>query len=317
MDGLITLTEYAKNLAKEDVKRPVIEMFARSTDVFDALPFEGLSGAIYQGYRQAVLPTLNFRGINEGSTGGHGTITPFQEATYILDHDIDIDRAIIDRHGLDRRSYEEQMSLTAAGQLWTTTFTKGDQTTNPRVFNGIQVRCNKFSRDYHNSAAAGGAALSLAQLDTAINNVNGPTHIFAPFGSRPLWIAAARNTALTGFVMQTFEGGGENSVGGLKMSYAGLKFLWGYPKDDHPPALDFTEVGTGGGAAATASLYVMGIGEGKFRGIQIKPLEVRDFDLLQDGKTYRTHISWDVGLVDEHKYCLARLDSWTNAAITL
>lgn len=49
--------------------------------------------------------------------------------------------------------------------------------------------------------------------------------------------------------------------------------------------------------------------------MQIRPIEARDIGLLQDGKTYRTHLSWDVGLVDEHKYCMARLDSWTNAAI--
>ena len=99
------------------------------------------------------------------------------------------------------------------------------------------------------------------------------------------------------------------------MSYGGLPLLWGYPKDDHPPMLDFTEVGSGGGSAVTASLYVMSVGEGKLRGLQIRPIEARDIGLLQDGKTYRTHLSWDVGLVDEHKYCMTRLDSWTNAPI--
>ena len=152
-------------------------------------------------------------------------------------------------------------------------------------------------------------------VDNVINNVKEPTHILAPYLSRPLWIAAARNTSLTGFVMQTFEEGDAKGVGGLKMEYAGLKFLWGYPKDLHPPVLQFNEVASGGGAAVTASLYVLAIGEGNLRGIQIKPLEPRDIGLLQDGKTYRTHIAWDMGIVDEHIYCMARLDSWTNAAI--
>lgn len=313
--GLITIGEYAKSFAKEDIRRPIIEMFARSADIFDALPFEGLKGSVFTYYRQAVLPTVAFRGINEGSTSGHGTITPLQEATYIVDHDIDVDRAIIDRHGPERRNYEEEMGMTALGQLFTTKVVKGDQTTQPREFNGLQVRSARYSRTFNNSTASGGAALSLAALDTAINNVNKPTHIFAPYASRPLWIAAARNTALTGFVMQEFNVGGDTGVGGLKASYAGLQFLWGYPKDDHPPALDFNEVASGGGAAVTASLYVLAIGEGRFRGIQVKPMESRDIGLLQDGKTYRTHISWDVGLVDEHKFCMARLASWTNAAI--
>jgi hypothetical protein len=310
VSNLITVAEYAKSFAIEDVRRPVIEMFAKSVDFFEVLPFEGLKGSVFVYYRQAVLPTPQFRAINEGSSSGHGTITPLQESTAIIDHDIDVDRAIIDRHGPERRNYEEQMGITAFGQLWATTLIKGDQSTNRRVFNGLQIRCNKYSRDIHNSASSGGAALSLANLDTAINAVNNPTHILAPYASRPLWIQAARNTTLSGFVMQTWD-----QVGELKMSYAGLPFMWGYPKDDHPPMLDFTEVGSGGGSAVTASLYVASVGEGKLRGLQVRPIEARDIGLLQDGKTYRTHLSWDVGMVDEHKYCLSRLDSWTNAAI--
>lgn len=308
--NLITLGEYAKGLAQEDIRRPIIEMFTEYSDVMEALPFEGLKGSNYTGYREAVLPTPVFRGINEGSSSGHGTITPFQEATYIIDHDIDVDRAIIDRHGPERRNYEERMGITAFAQLWVNTFVYGDNSVNPRVFNGLAVRSSKYSRDYHNSASSGGAALSLAQLDTAINNVKGATHILAPYASRPLWIAAARTQTLTGFVMQTWD-----EVGKLKISYAGLPFLWGYPKDFHTPVLQFNEVASGGGSAVTASLYVLALGEGNLRGIQIRPLEPRDIGLLQDGKTYRTHLAWDVGLVDEHVYCMARLDSWTNAAI--
>jgi len=310
VSNLMTLAEYAKSLAMEDIRRPIIEMFTQYSDVMEALPFEGLKGSNYTGYREASLPQPVFRGINEQSSSGHGVITPFQEATAIIDHDIDIDRAIIDRHGPERRNYEERMGITAFARLWVDTFVKGDQSTNPRVFNGLQLRANKFSRIFHNSAAAGGGALSLAKLDIAINNVKNPTHIFAPFASRPLWIQAARTQSLTGFVMQTWD-----EIGKLKISYAGLPFLWGYPKDDHAPVLDFTEVGSGGGAAQTASLYVLSLGEGMLRGIQIRPLEPRDIGLLQDGKTYRTHLAWDVGVVDEFKYCLARLDSWTNAQV--
>jgi hypothetical protein len=313
--NLMTITEYAKSMAKEDIRRPPIEMFAKSTDLFDALPFEGLKGSVFVYYRQAVLATPQFRAINESSSTGHGVITPLQENTAIIDHDIDVDRAIVDRHGPERRNYEEMMGMTAFGQLWATTIIKGDQSTNARVFNGLQVRSNKYSRDIHNSASSGGAALSLANLDKAINAVNRPTHIIAPYLSRPLWIQLARTTTLAGFVMQEFDVSGNTGVGGLKASYAGLQFLWGYPKDDHPYMLDFTEVASGGGSAVTASLYVVSLGEQRLRGLQLRPMETRDIGLLQDGKTYRTHLNWDVGLVDEHKYCIARLDSWTNAAI--
>lgn len=310
VSNLMTVTEYAKSFAKEDIRRPPIEMFARSTDFFDALPFEGLKGSVFQYYRTAVLPTPQFRAINEASSSGHGIITPLQENTCILDHNIDIDRAIVDRHGPERRNFEEGMGLTAFGQLWATTVFKGDQSTNPRVFNGLQVRAGKYSRTTHNSTNVGGAALSLLKLDQTIQLVNRPTHIAVPYLSKALWIQAARTTTLSGFVMQTWDG-----VGEPKISYAGLPFLWGYPKDDHPYMLDFNEVASAGGSAVTASLYVLSLGEGRLRGLQLRPMEVRDIGLLQDGITYRTHLNWDVGVVDEHKYCIARLDSWTNATI--
>jgi hypothetical protein len=81
------------------------------------------------------------------------------------------------------------------------------------------------------------------------------------------------------------------------------------------PVLQFSEVGNGGGSAVTASLYWLTLGEGMLRGIQVRPLTPEDVGLLQDRKTFRTHIAWDIGMVDEHKYCLARMDSWTNAPI--
>jgi hypothetical protein len=248
-----------------------------------------------------------------GSSSGHGYIQPFDEATYIIDHDIDVDRAIQDRHGPERRNYEERMGITAAARLWVDTFIKGDQSVNPRVFNGIQIRSNQFGRKFHNSAASGGAALSLINLDQMLNNLSkksGTSYLLVPFISLPLWIQAARTQTLTGFVMQTWD-----QIGMPKLSYAGHRFLFGYPKDDQQPVLQFNEVASGGGSAVTASLYGLTMGEGMLRGIQVRPLSPEDVGLLQDRKTYRTHIAWDVGIVDEHKYCMTRLDSWTNAAI--
>lgn len=313
VNNLITLPEYAKGFAKEDIRRTIIEMFTERSDVLEVMPFESLRGSNYVGYREAALPTPVFRGINEASSSGHGIISPFQESTYIIDHDIDIDRAIQDRHGPERRNYEQRMGITACARLWVDTFIKGDQSTNPRVFNGVQIRANMFGRKYHNSAASGGGALSLANLDIMLNNLSkksGTSYILVPFNSLPLWIQAARTQTLTGFVMQTWD-----EIGMPKLSYAGHRILFGYPKDDHQPVLQFNEVASGGGSAVTASLYGLTLGEGMMRGIEVRPLSPEDVGLLQDRKTYRTHISWDVGVVDEHKFCLTRLDSWTNAAI--
>ena len=259
----------------------------------------------------ALATAMAFRAINAASTSGAGQVTPFQEATFLIDHDITVDRAVVDRGGQRRRAWEEQMGMARIGELWVTNFLKGDNTTDNTVFNGLQKRSAKWGRSIDNAAgASGGAALSLTKLDWAIQNTHKPTHIIVPWAMRYRFIAAARNTSLSGFVMQTWD-----DVGRPKMSYAGLPLLFGYEKDLHAPILPFTETAVGGGSAVTTSIYVCSFGEGGLRGIQIKPIEIRDVGLLQDSITYCTHVSWDVGLVDENMFCFTRLSGITDAAI--
>ena len=312
--GMMTLVEYAKGLEQGAI-RAMVEQFAMSADVFEALPMEGLSpgSASYDGLREKSLPSsLAFRGINENSTSGTGKLEPFSEKSFIMDHDIDIDRSIVDRHGTERMAQHVQMGVKAAGKLWVDTFVDGDNSTEMREFDGIKRRCARFSnRVLHNSGASGGGALSLYNLDKAIKNTREPTHILASYDMMPRFIQAARNTAISGFVIQTWD-----QVGAPKMSYAGLPILWGYKTDLHGVILPFTETGSGGGSAVTSSLYVLSLSEMGLRGIQLKPLTPTAPRILEDEITYRAHISWDVGLVDEHQYCMTRLTSITDAAFT-
>lgn len=310
--GDLTLVEYAKGLP-HSAERAMVEGFAASSDIFEAMPFEGLAeGApTYEGLREAELPSgLAFRGINEGSTKGVGKFAPFNEASYIFDHDIDVDDAIVRRYGERRLSQHNQLGAKAAGKLWTDTFFAGNNATNPKEFEGIQRRASRFSnRILHNSATSGGAALSLYNLDRAIANTWEPTHIIASWNLMPRFIQAARNQAISGFVIQSWD-----EVGKPKMSYNSIPILFGYRKDKHGVILPFSEVASGGGSAVTTSMYVVSFREGGLRGIQLKALGVTGPKLLDDQITHRTHLSWDVGLVDEHEYCMTRLTSITDAA---
>lgn len=310
---VMTLPEYAKTKDKEDISRPIIEMFAASADIYSALPFETINGPVYEGYRQAQLPTTSFRGINEASTSGLGRVEPFQEPTFIIDHDIDVDDAIIRRNGMQRRSQEEAMAVASLGKLWLDTFLGGDNTTDPREFNGLQKRAEKYSRKIAAGATAGGDALSLAKLDEAINAVNGPNAILVGKGLLPRFIAAARNTSVSGFVIQSWD-----EVGAPKMTYNGIRIYFGYEKDDHGFILPFSEANPGGGSAVGTSLYVMAMGEGKLRGIMLKELGAEEVGRVLTGTKpfYRTHVSWDTGIVDEHKYCFSRLWGIKDAAFT-
>nr|DAH75464.1 MAG TPA: major capsid protein [Caudoviricetes sp.] len=309
---LMTLPEYAKGLEKTDIRRPLIECFAQSSDYFDSLPFENMTGATYEFYRQASLGNTSFRAINEPGVKSRGKLDPYQESSYLIDTDLDVDAGIVRRHGESRRAKEERMQMASVGQLWATTFIKGDNESNPKEFNGLQKRCTAANgRLQVNTGTSGGAPLSLLKLDQAINNTKNANKILAPYSMQPLFIAAARDTSIAGFVIQSWD-----EIGGVKMSYAGRQILWGYGRDLNTPPLDFNEVAAGGGAASTASIYVANFGEDGVRGIQLMNMEATDKGLLEDHITWRTHVSWDVGLVDEHPFCVTRLTSITNAAFT-
>jgi len=308
----MTIGEFAKGPDIPDEVRPLIEMFAAKSDVLGVWPFLNLSGFVYQGYRQAALQTtMAFRAINAPSTSGAGVVTPFQESTFIVDHDIPIDRALVDRGGDRRRAWEESMGIARLNELIINTIIKGDNTVTNTQFNGLQKRAALYGRLYDNSGGiSGGAPLSLTQLDLVIQNVPRATHIIAPWGMKYRFIQAARDMTLTGFVAQTFD-----EVGKPKLSYAGYPLLFGYEKDLHAPILPFTEVAPGGGSASTSSIYVVALGENDLVGIQNAPMEIRDFGLLQDGITYNTHFHWDLGIVDNSNFCFGRLAGIQQAPI--
>lgn len=310
LNPVMTLDEYAKTLAEDSIERPFIEMFAESSDIAKVIPWVTTANLTFRGYREVALQsTMAFRAINAPSTSGAGVVAGYQESLFFIDHDIPVDRVLVEGLGERRRAQEERMAMARLGELWVNTFLKGDNTVTNTVFNGLQKRSALYGRTVDNSGGtAGGAPLSLAQLDFAIQRTSNATHIISPWAIMYRWIGAARNTALTGFVEQTFD-----EIGRPKLSYAGLPILFGYKIDLHPPILPFTEVAPAGGAAQCSSLYVASFGENELCGIQKQPMQIQDFGLLPDGITYTAHVHWPVGMVDNSLFCFTRLAGVTNA----
>lgn len=311
MPDVMTLPEYAKGLEKTSIERPLIESFAAESDIMQMLPFEGFSGAAFEGYRETSIGTAGFRAINEGPGTSQGKIAPFQETSFPIDIILKVDKAIIARHGESRRGREEAMQMKAQARLFTNTFLSGDNSANPKEFNGIKARCRADNgRLLHNSLASGGAPLSLYNLDKAIQNTRRANAIIAGWDLMPRFIQAARDTSVSGFVIQSWD-----EVGAPKMTYAGKRILFGYEKDRHGVILPFNEVAQGGGAAVTTSIFVANLSSDGLHGIQLKNMEAIDLGLSkEDGVFYKTNVSWDVGLVDEGDYCVTRLTSITDAA---
>jgi hypothetical protein len=307
--------EYAKSMDENDPTRTFVENMVEESDVMRAIPIMPAERGKRAYMDIASLPTVAQRGLNEAGGQGVGSFNLREEDTYFLDQYIFVDRGMIDRLGPEGKYKQEKLTSVALGQFFSQNIIKSDNSSNVRTPNGIQVRCLDTTaatgNQVHNSAASGGAALSLSNMDALFWRVNKPTHWIVPRGLMPQFDAAARNNTLVNQTVSYTK----DDFGRRIIEFKGLPLLFGYEPDDSPDLLPFSEVASGGGSAVTSSIYCVSFRQGGFYAIEQTPLQV-----MPEGPTVgqpfdSTHIKWDFGFAREHPKAVARLDSITNAAI--
>jgi hypothetical protein len=317
----ITLPEYAKTFDVASKERAIIELFPEAVDFMGALPFVSAPAGVYRYQEEAALPTnMAFRALNEEPTSGHGLVTDRVEQTFPIAGNIDVDRRLIARHGMDRRTQEERSQIKAKSKLWADTFMFGDNLSDPREFTGLKPRLksvggsvdgsNYQSRIMVNSASSGGAALSLGVLDRAIDLVENPNAILMPKALRARFAAAQRDVDIGGFVTQD-----KDDMGRVVTRYNGYPIYTGYGVTKFGAFLPFDEVAHGGGSAVTASIYIVRFSEDGVCGLEQSPMEVTDIGLTEGGTWMRTNVEYDVGMAIFDPFSALRLSSITNAAI--
>lgn len=308
----IFLLDYAAHLPDTAAEKPFVETFAAESDVLRALPILPANMGIREATKTTELPTVKNRAFNEPGNESSGKFELFQEDTFLMDEYIKVDRALVDRFGPGHRAKQERLKTIAMAQHATRIILSGDNTTEPREPDGLKARTKTANIDlFHNSVAAGGAALSLLNLDTVVRAVRKPTHIIAPRTLMPFFDSAARSSTLTNASV-TVE---TDDLGRHVTKFNKLPILYGYEPDDSPDLLTFGEVGAGGGDPVTSSIYVVSFSQDGFFVIEQTPLAVKDEGQLSGVPFMSTHIKWDWGLMREHPRSVSRLTSITKAAI--
>lgn len=305
----LTLLEAAKLEKGDVVKSAIIEMYAGSSDVLANLPFEDINGNSLSYNREASLPGVGFRGVNEAYTPSTGVLNPITERLVIAGGDIDVDKFIIDTQGEAQRTVHEEMKIRALGLSWTRKFIKGDTSSDVREFDGLQTR---VTGDQVISAGttSGGAALSLAKLDEAIDQTFEPTHLLMSKAMARKFSAAARSTSVGGYISWD-----KNEFGTRVLSYNDLP-IWTVDLDNTETAiLPFTEAASTGASTAT-SIYVLGVGPMGLTGIQNGVIEARDIGELETQPAFRTRVEWYNGLAIYHGRAVTRVNHIGNLAIT-
>lgn len=305
----LTLAEAAKLETGDVIRQSVIELYSGSSDLLGVLPFMDIPGNAYKYNREQALPGIGFRGVNEAYTASVGVLNPITESLVIAGGDLDVDKFITTTMGMGQRATHEAMKIRALGLAWTKKFIKGDASTDPREFDGLQTRLTGDQKIAAGSTA-NGTALSLAKLDEAIDQTLNPTHLLMNKAMARKFAAAARNTSVGGYV--TWD---KNELGMRVLAYNGLPILTVDLDEAGSAILPFTEAATSGTATAT-SIYVLSLGDGAVTGLQNGGMGVTDLGELQTAPVWRTRVEWYSGIAVMHGRAATRLYSVADSAIT-
>lgn len=310
----LTLLEAAKLVSGNVQRAGIIELFARNSDVLANLPFDDIPGGSLTYNQEGALPGVAFRGVNEAYTEGVGVINPVTEVLTIAGGDMDVDRSLIKTRGPGIRAVHEAMKVKALAQQWHLKFIKGDSSSSPKEFDGLQSRLTG-TQLIANSSAEDGAGLSYAKLDEAIDAVDDATHLIMSKAMKRKFMAAQRAFSVSGYV--TFE---PDTLGQVITRYNGLPILVADHSDiaSGYAALGFNETPSGGasGTPAATSVYVVSMREGMLTGIQNGGIEVMDLGQQDSKPVMRTRIEWLSGIALMHPRAAARLSSIKDADIT-
>jgi len=306
----LTLVEAAK-LSDGDVKRQsIIELYAQQSDIWGALKIDGITGNALAYTQEGELAATAFRGVNEAYTASNGNFNPQKEALKIAGGDLDVDKFLIDTQGPQVRSRHEALKVKSLSQNVTDEFLNGDESTDPRTFDGLQFRLTG-DQLIDNGSTSGGDPLSLLKLDQAIDNTASPTHlIMSRAMRRRLWQSTrSTTTGVGGNVMMERE-----EMGKPIFAYAGLPILVGYPKNKNTAILPFTESSPGGGSTGT-SIYVVNFSEDGIIGITNGGMQVRDLGELDAQPVWRTRLEWYLSWVALNPFAGTRLWGISDAAV--
>ena len=305
----LTLVEASKLYAGDPLRSAIIELYARNSDILMYLPFEDILGNAYRYNREQTLPGIGFRGVNEAYTESTGILNPITEPLVIAGGDLDVDKFILDTMGESQRSVHEAMKVKALALNWTLKFIKGDQASEPREFDGLQVRCTG-NQLISAGSTANGTPLSLAKLDQLIDAVEDPQYLIMNKTMRRRLSAAARSTSVGGYITYDLDAFGRQVT-----KYNDLPILIADEDNTGSQILPLTEAAYSGTATA-CSIYCVSFGEGKLTGLQNGGIDVRDLGEIQTKPCLRTRVEWYNGIAVFHGKSAARLQHISDAAVT-
>ena len=291
----LTLVEAAKAAMgrDEDLRATVMELYARSSDLMANMPFENIQGNALQFNREQTLPAVGFRGVNEAFSEGTGKLERVTEALCIAGGDLDVDKFIVTTGGPGQREAQEAMKIKALSLSMTKNLIKGDVTSDPKSFDGLQVRCvndQLITAQPQDTASATAATLTLLKMDELIDSVEDATHLIMNKKTRRRLSAAARNYTVGGYI--TYE---LDAFGRRVTYYNDLPIMVVDKDNENNDIMPHTETADDAGSDAV-SVYCVSFAENGVVGLQNGEMDVRDLGEIDTKPVFRTRVEWYISM---------------------
>lgn len=296
----LTLAQAAL-LSQNTLARAVMETFVIESSVLDRLPFMDIEGNAFAYNREATLPGVAFRSVNEAYVESTGTFNQLTETLSILGGDADVDRFIQQtRSNLqDQRALQTRAKVKAASYKLQDTFINGDVAVDAKSFDGLKKRltgAQVISAGTNGIPVVGNGGTDthtfLDTLDSLFGAVaGGPDVAYTNRGIQSRIIAAGRRIGGTSIVESDINGKRSPVWNGVPILDIGTTAAG---------AQIIPQTETQGTSSVAASIYAVKFGESEgdqaVTGLTNGGVQVYDLGELQEKPAYRTRIEFYVGM---------------------
>ena len=277
----LTLLEAQKHAKTPQELAVVTELAAGQ--LMSVLPFRSIEGNGLFWKREESLPDVGFRNYNGALAESYAEVSQQSESLKLFGGDIKVDRAIVDLEGAEAKAYQIQSRVRAMRLAWEALFINGDSNQSPSEFDGLAARIAAGSSQYFLNNGGAGAALSLATLDEAIDNVD------AQGGRKYLVMSKSARRALSRQARTNTQIEiSRNEFGYQQMVYAGVPVLE-LDRDHKNVAILDSDV-------TSQDAYVVSFGNDLLTGIQNGGVSVRELGESHDQPQLITRVEWYCGL---------------------
>lgn len=302
----LTLLEAAKS--ERDPARLAVIRELSEGELIGMIPFQDIEGEGVFYDQEVELPSVGFRGINETLDASYGVLNPQAEKLKVLGAEVDVDTSIIDMRGPQAVADQVQMKVRAMRLTFEDQFINGDESVNPRSFDGLKRRINAGSSQAINM----NGALSLSALDELIDAVDalgGEKVLIMNQKMRRRLNTASRATTVGGFINYT-----QDEFGRRVEAYGDIPIVTTKVNAQNQLIQPFTE------ASSSTSIYCVAMGDLLTTALQGRArgqfgVSVRALGEVPDAPVDRTRIEWYCGMAIYNGRSAARLYGVTDAAV--